>query len=553
MPPIAASSLALAGVRQLQNPVLVPFFLIVAACGGSSSKAVGNVVSVVSTAPADGAVRVATTTRVSATFGEALDGGLLASSWLQVSIASTPVPGDIAIDGADPRRLVFTPADPLSAGSTVTVALAAEIAAVSGHRLGAGRTWSFVTDPGAGGGGGNSGIVATPLRDLGGPGTRPSLKAITPVSAGGGWAVTWTDTGTTENAFLQADHTWSTTQVVQVEDGIDYPQVVADSAGHVVAVAGLNHDRYVRFAENRFDSGSLPRNAPRPGDLISSGDPLVVARGDIAPGRLVGLSYDPVSDSWSTHTNTGTTTIRVSGLVYPYGDRSFQTIDLETSGGGFGLVARFFDRNGMDLGHHDFGSAPGIAGVLASTSERTGDVCVVTGTETAAGLALRFFAYDPAAGWSAGEDVGVTSSHLGAAITVPSHIARDVSGSVVLATYDEDAESTAVFWREAGETAWRQHRLDSLVAIGGVAASADGFVVAGLKEGTDALKLAGKRAGAAYRWTEQLGGLELGAIRAGSLAAFASVHATDGRFLLVAQTLVNFRDIVIQTALLDLR
>jgi hypothetical protein len=116
---------------------------VVFTLGGTAPTAL----NVTSTSPASGAAGISTSTAVSVTFNNAIDGTTVSASTFQLKDSSnTAIAASYSTSGS---TVTLTPGTALAAGSTYTATLSTAIKDVSGNTLTAPYTWSFTT---AGGG-----------------------------------------------------------------------------------------------------------------------------------------------------------------------------------------------------------------------------------------------------------------------------------------------------------------------------------------------------------------------------------------------------------------
>jgi hypothetical protein len=100
--------------------------------------------TVESTSPADGAIDIAVSTLVTATFSEAMDQSTITTASFTLETGSTPVSGSVSYDaGAD--TATFTPAADLAYETEYTATLSTAITDAAGNPLAVAHAWSFTT------------------------------------------------------------------------------------------------------------------------------------------------------------------------------------------------------------------------------------------------------------------------------------------------------------------------------------------------------------------------------------------------------------------------
>ncbi|HEX5745864.1 MAG TPA: ice-binding family protein [Archangium sp.] len=113
-----------------------------AACGGTDDT--GDVPTVSSSNPMDGASGVPLNAKVSVVFSRAMDPLSLTTSTFVVKQGSTPVSGTVAA-GADGTTAIFTPTSSLAGNTVFTGVITAKARTPAGQALAKDHTWSFTT------------------------------------------------------------------------------------------------------------------------------------------------------------------------------------------------------------------------------------------------------------------------------------------------------------------------------------------------------------------------------------------------------------------------
>ncbi len=134
--------------RQLAACLALQAAAILAACGGGGTAPpappAGDSTppAVQATAPVAGATAVAAGATIAVTFSEPIDPSTLTTSSFSVIAAGNAVAGSVAVAGS---TATFTPAAPLAAGASYSVAVTTSVKDLAGNPLAAMHTWSFAT------------------------------------------------------------------------------------------------------------------------------------------------------------------------------------------------------------------------------------------------------------------------------------------------------------------------------------------------------------------------------------------------------------------------
>ncbi len=117
--------------------------------------------TVQSVTPASGASSVATGSKVTATFNEAMKATTISTTSFTLARGTTPVAGSVALSG---NTATFTPTSALTAGTGYTATLTTTVADAAGNTLAANYSWSFTTAAAA---------------DV----TKPQVQSVTPLAS----------------------------------------------------------------------------------------------------------------------------------------------------------------------------------------------------------------------------------------------------------------------------------------------------------------------------------------------------------------------------------
>ncbi len=98
--------------------------------------------TVQSVTPASGATSVATGSKISATFSEAMKATTISTSSFTLARGTTPVGGSVALSG---NTATFTPTSALAASTVYTATVNTTVADAAGNTLAANYSWSFTT------------------------------------------------------------------------------------------------------------------------------------------------------------------------------------------------------------------------------------------------------------------------------------------------------------------------------------------------------------------------------------------------------------------------
>lgn len=102
--------------------------------------------SITSVTPASGATGVPVSSKVTATFSEAMDSSTISASSFTLKNGSISVAGTVSYDSAT-RTATFTPSATLSGGTTYTATITTGVRDTAGNPLAAPYSWSFSTQP----------------------------------------------------------------------------------------------------------------------------------------------------------------------------------------------------------------------------------------------------------------------------------------------------------------------------------------------------------------------------------------------------------------------
>jgi hypothetical protein len=177
--------------------------------GGSSSgggtPAAGTVPTVTLTVPLNNAVAVATNTKISATFSEAMDPLTITTTTFTLKQGVTDVAGAVAYVGV---TATFTPTAALTANTLYTATITTGAKNLAGNGLAADYTWSFTTGAGA---------------DV----TAPTVISTIPVRAATGVPINQAISATFSKAMDPATITTTTFTVTGVTGTVTYSGVTA--------------------------------------------------------------------------------------------------------------------------------------------------------------------------------------------------------------------------------------------------------------------------------------------------------------------------------------
>ena len=111
--------------------------------------------TVLSTNPSSGAIGVATSSNVVATFSEAMNPSSVASSFILQTSGGASVPATVSMNSPTNTVATLDPTAGLTAGATYTATITTGATDAAGNSLAALRTWSFTVSAGGGGGAGS--------------------------------------------------------------------------------------------------------------------------------------------------------------------------------------------------------------------------------------------------------------------------------------------------------------------------------------------------------------------------------------------------------------
>ncbi|HET7174850.1 MAG TPA: Ig-like domain-containing protein [Gammaproteobacteria bacterium] len=141
-------------MKKIALQLMIPAaLLLLSACGGGSGSAPSSTQAdaahteamVQNTYPSNGSAQAMANTKLSATFGGALDPSTVNSRTFVVKKAgSTPVSGSVSYSGV---TAVFTPNSPLEVNTVYTATLTTGVESTDGTPLGTDYSWTFSTSP----------------------------------------------------------------------------------------------------------------------------------------------------------------------------------------------------------------------------------------------------------------------------------------------------------------------------------------------------------------------------------------------------------------------
>ncbi len=120
--------------------------ILAAGCSGGGGAGSGDTTppTVSATNPLDGAVDVATSVAITATFSEAMTGTSLSASTFAVMQGTTPVAGSVSHGSS---TATFTPSSPLLHSTTYTATITTGAKDAAGNPIASSYSWSFSTSP----------------------------------------------------------------------------------------------------------------------------------------------------------------------------------------------------------------------------------------------------------------------------------------------------------------------------------------------------------------------------------------------------------------------
>jgi hypothetical protein len=488
-----------------------------------------------STAPENNAQNVTPPSELSAVFDRSLSSGAMESSWMTATVLGQPLPGQLAIDPGNDRRLVLHLDQPPPTGTAVLVTLSPTIQAADGGLLSVGVQWGFFTgaqgDPP-----GDSRFTVDRLSDLRtGPAGSLELSGLHLADPEAGRiAVTWSSASLfVENRFIEPGGALSEISTVDAfSDGLE---VEPDGTGGVVAYTGL---QYIAFGPDPED---LVVDLPPVlfvQQLIHSGGARLVAS-YATPGDPVTADYNPMAHGWAPTSNPGPDAFAMDELVLPYPGGGFQTLTTEPlPGGGQELRATFYALDGQVLGSHGFGPETDGGTYYRPHVRPDGGVLAVFVKTTPSGVDLGALEFDPVLGWSGPTPMGSFNQ------TVPDGIgnvlAHTADGAAVFCmTSSSNDVGSYVLWRDAGASTWSQLETGSYFFPLACTISSDGeLYLASIWTG-NRMRLMAKAPGAGSGWTEPIDAAELGVLDELDLIGGQArlCPASGGRIVVVAGVL----------------
>ncbi len=212
--------------------------------------------------PAAASVLTSPPADVRAIFDAPLASTQVQPNWLRVLVAGSGLAGTVAVDGSNPRALVFTPSSALPTGVEIGVDVDSSVTGADGRPLGIGSSWAFtITTPAA------TQIQVSPVITLQGGLTNPELLPLLRTRPGE-IAAAFTNNGFESVAFWSESSGACSDLASTVIAGFDDPILATDGVGGLLAqrhFGVVHHQRSLTStASNVLVNGRRPMHMGDP-------------------------------------------------------------------------------------------------------------------------------------------------------------------------------------------------------------------------------------------------------------------------------------------------